>query len=324
MQNVTALKTPYRNYRDFLIDRYGGKTYKLTVAGGRTCPTRDGAYGPKTGWGGCSFCDVYGSASYYSNLNKSKPVVEQLQIAADGIRKRYQAEHFIAYFQSYTSSYEEIDAMLERYEQAAAFPGVVSVAMGTRPDCLPDVMLDKIAPLLDRVDLQIELGVQSFQDATLEWFDRGHDVACAIDAIERLQAFASRQAFRRGRMDTVVHLIFGAPMESDGDIVEAARTINRLGVKAVKIHHLHVLKRTKLAARLGRQEFRLVELDEHLNKVALFLRHLSPDVVIHRTHAKSGHNEDLIGPGWSNQASYPVEMLRKLMISRGWHQGQLC
>lgn len=316
---------PFTTYSDSLIRRYGSKTYKLTVSGGRTCPTRDGTFGPKKGWGGCSFCDVHGSASYFANMRKEMPVRLQLEAAASAVRKRFKAEKFVAYFQSYTTTHEEIAEFKERYDEAVGFPGVVRLAVGTRPDCLPDEVLELLGGYLDRVDVQLELGVQSLNDSVLDWFDRGHDAAAATDALKRALSY-SRQFRNEGKpheLDVSAHLILGAPMETDSDLIHTARTLSELGVHGVKLHHLHVLKKTKLERRYKAGEFRFLGMEEYFERAALFLRHLDPHIVIHRTHGLAPHPEELVGPDWSLLKIHPVEQFKRWMHERGWKQGDL-
>jgi radical SAM protein (TIGR01212 family) len=317
--------TPYLTYGQALQKRYGGKTYKLTLSGGQTCPTRDGTFGPRKGWGGCSFCDVHGSASYFANLRKELPVRMQLEAAASGVKKRFKAEHFVAYFQSYTTTHEEIAEFQKRYDEAIAFPGVVRLAVGTRPDCCPNEILDVLASYTDRVDVQLELGVQSLQDEALDFFERGHDAATALETLERALNY-SRKLKASGakyELDVSAHLIIGAPMEKPEHLIESARTLSRLGVHGVKLHHLHVLKKTKLEKRLKTGDFGLMTLEDYFERAAVFLRHLDKNIVIHRTHGLAPHPEELVGPAWSSQKLHPVEMFKKWMHERSWRQGDL-
>jgi radical SAM protein (TIGR01212 family) len=322
---VQVNTAPYLTYSESLVRRYGAKTYKVTLSGGRTCPTRDGTFGPRKGWGGCSFCDVHGSASYFSNLRKDLPVRLQMDAAVGAIRQRFKAQHFVAYFQSYTTTHEELSEFRARYDEAVAYPGVVRLAVGTRPDCLPDEVLELLASYLDRVDVQLELGVQSLQDAALDWFERGHDAACALDALRRALAF-SRRCRERGlkhELDVSAHLILGAPMETDQDLIATARILSEMGVHGVKLHHLHVLKKTKLERRYKAGEFRFLTMEEYFAKAAVFLRHLSPDIVVHRTHGLAPHPEELVGPEWSAMKIHPVEQFKLWMREKGWRQGDL-
>ncbi|MGZ3693306.1 MAG: TIGR01212 family radical SAM protein [Bdellovibrionota bacterium] len=321
----THAKAPFTTYSDSLIKRYGVKTYKITLSGGSTCPTRDGTFGPKKGWGGCSFCDVHGSASFFANQRRELPVRMQMDAAVGAIQKRFKAEKFVAYFQSYTTTHEEIAEFKERYDQAVAFPNVVRLAVGTRPDCLPDEILELLATYLDRVDVQLELGVQSLNDQVLEWFERGHDTACSIDSLKRALAFSQKlkTAGHQRELDVSAHLILGAPGESDEDIIRTAETLNALGVHGVKLHHLHILKKTKLERRFKSGEFALLSMEEYAAKASLFLRHLDEKIVIHRTHGLAPHPEELVGPEWSTQKIHPVEQLKRSMREHNWQQGDL-
>lgn len=317
--------SPYRVLSEALQARYGARTYRLTLSGGRTCPTRDGSFGPKKGWGGCTFCDQYGSASFHSDIRKELSLAQQLEEAAAGVKKRFQAEKFIAYFQSYTTSYQEIDAFREHYKLASEFPGVVALAVGTRPDCIPDAFLEMLFSYLERTDIILELGVQSFHDPTLDWFDRGHDAQTAADGILRAQEFARRaQALgAKGNFDCVAHIILGSPLETEADLIAGAHRLNGLGVTGVKIHHLHILTKTKLAAQFRKDPFPLPTLEEYQEKVALYLRHLDPRIVVHRTHATAPRGDELVGPDWSHMRAYPSQRLRMAMQERGWQQGDL-
>lgn len=317
--------TPFNTYSESLQRKYGGKTYKLTLSGGQTCPTRDGTFGPRKGWGGCSFCDVHGSASYFANLRKELPVKLQLEAAAGAIRKRFKAEHFIAYFQSYTTTHEQIQEFKARYDEAVAFPGVVRLAVGTRPDCCPNEVLEALSSYCDRVDVQLELGVQSLQDEALDFFERGHDAATALDSLERALALSRRLKSEQcpHELDVSAHLILGAPMEKPEHLVESARTLSRIGVHGVKLHHLHILKKTKLERSFKAGNFALLSMEDYFERAALFLRHLDPNIVIHRTHGLAPHPEELVGPAWSAQKIHPVEEFKKWMRARGWKQGDL-
>jgi len=199
---------------------------------------------------------------------------------------------------------------------------VVRLAVGTRPDCMPDEVLDLLASYLDRVDVQLEIGVQSFRDDVLDWYDRGHSVATAKDAILRALSVSQKNQ-RAGFFDVSAHLIFGAPQETERDLINTAHTLNELGVHGVKVHHLHVLRRTKLEKKFRNGEFPLPELAEYLERIALFLRHLHPRIAVHRVHGTAPHPEELVGPAWSMWRAHPVEKLKVLMLARGWRQGDL-
>lgn len=325
--------SPYRALSDELKARYGARTYRLTLTGGRTCPTRDGTFGPRKGWGGCTFCDQYGSASFHADIRKELSLARQLEEAAAGVRARFNAEKFIAYFQSYTTTHAEIADYREKYKIAVGYPGVVALAVATRPDCLPDEFVEMLATYLDRVDVILELGVQSFHDPSLDWYDRGHDAECSRAAIRRTREIAEAALVKlreaghpealagTRRFEIVAHMILGSPLETEAEVIAGARALNELGVDGVKIHHLHVLAKTKLAAELKRRPFPVPTLEDYQRIVALFLRHLDPRIVIHRTHATAPRGEEIIAPEWSYMRAYPSQRLRLWMLEQGWRQG---
>ncbi len=327
-------KPPFRSFKNMLLERYGVRTYKLTLNGGISCPTRDGTFGPKKGWGGCSFCDVSGSASFYAGNNQALPIKKQLERATLGVQKRFKAEKFIAYFQSYTTTLDDLKKFQDQYQDAIHFPNIVALAVATRPDCLPDEFLEMLVEYLDTVDVQLELGIQSFHNPTLDWYQRGHTAEVAIESIQRSVAFRDRAKAKekartrgkQGTLDVFVHLIFGAPLtatktDPKEEIIRTAHLLNELKVDGVKIHNLHILKKTKLAYLYQKSPFPLLSLEEHLEMVMLFLRHLHPSIVILRIHGAASREEDLLAPRWSNQRAYPAQRLALLMQKNGWQQG---
>ena len=173
----------YYSYSRYLGETFGEKTYKVTVASGLTCPTRDGTLGKR----GCAFCDVRGSSSFYGKQGRGLEISQQLQKRIPGVRDRYGASKFLAYFQSYTNTYSDIDYLREIYEAALAEPGISGLCVGTRPDCLPDAVLDLLEELARKHYVSLELGVQSFEDPTLEWLTRGHSGQCSIDALANVR-----------------------------------------------------------------------------------------------------------------------------------------
>ena len=183
----------YYSYNRYLQETFGGKTYKVVVASGLTCPTRDGTLGKK----GCAFCDVRGSSSYFGKQGRGLEVSEQLRKRIPGIRERFNAEHFLAYFQSYTNTYSDVEYLREIYEAALAEPGIDGLCVGTRPDCLPDPVIDLLEEIAKRKYVSLELGVQSFEDPTLEWLDRGHSGQCSIDALKKLRSNGAARSHLR-------------------------------------------------------------------------------------------------------------------------------
>ncbi len=302
----------FSSYSGYLQQVFGARTYKVTVSSGLTCPTRDGTLGKKA----CAFCDLRGSSSYFGKQGRGKSITDQLNQRLPEIRKRFASQKFLAYFQSYTNTYTDDSSYLEEiYEAALSHPEISGLCIGTRPDCLTDETLELLERLARRKYLSLELGVQSFEDATLQWLERGHDGQCSIDAMKRLRE-------RAPSVHVCAHLIFGSPTDSPESPEIAARLLNSSGVKGVKLHQLMVLEHTELARRWKEEaQFPVLSLEEYTGQVARFLEHLDPKIYIERLFALSSHRDELIAPKWSSERWEPHNFMRQWFADRGIRQG---
>lgn len=301
----------YYHYSRYLRETFGEKTYKVVVNSGLTCPTRDGTITR----GGCTFCDVRGSSSYHGKIGRGGEILSQIDRRLPGTRERFGARKFIAYFQSYTNTYSDAGYLREIYEEALSHPGISGLAIGTRPDCLPDSVIDLIEELAQKHYVSLELGVQSFEDATLEWFIRGHDGECSRQMLAKLRE-------RAPHVQTCAHLIFGAPTDSPTVARDAALELNRLGVRGVKLHQMMVLEHTKLAEMYRSAPFPILTVDEYAERVIAFLEHLDPAIYVERLQAKATHAKELIAPEWSKTHWEPYNRILEIMRDRGSHQGK--
>lgn len=300
----------YYSYNRYLQETFGEKTYKVTIASGLTCPTRDGSLGKK----GCAFCDVRGSSSFYSKQTRRLEVSQQIQKHLPGIRSRYNANKFLAYFQSYTNTYSDVEYLREIYEAALAEPEINGLCIGTRPDCLPDECLDLLEELAKKHYVSLELGVQSFEDATLEWFTRGHSAQCSIDALERV-------SLRAPHVHTCAHLMFGSPTDSPTAARDAALILNDSGVKGAKLHQLMILKHTELARRFEESPWRVLTIEEYSEICYDFLSHLSPSIYVERLAAKASHFDECLAPLWSRNHWEPHNRIREILLGKELQQG---
>jgi radical SAM protein (TIGR01212 family) len=303
-------REPYFSYNRYLKHTFGGKTYKVVVASGLTCPTRDGTISKKA----CAFCDLRGSSSYFGKQGRGKSISEQIQTRLPAIRDRFNAEHFLAYFQSYTNTYSDVEYLREIYEAALAEPGIKGLCIGTRPDCLPDAVIDLLEEIGTRHYVSLELGVQSFEDETLEWLTRGHDGQSSIDALTRLKE-------RAPHVHTCAHFIFGSPTDSLTAARDAALKLNELGVKGAKLHQLMILDHTELADRYRKEPFPTLALDEYASLVADFVANLDPSIYIERLCAQASHGEECLAPEWSKSRWEPHNRIREILAERGVVQG---
>ena len=300
----------YYPYSKYLQETFGGKTYKVVVSSGLTCPTRDGSLGKK----GCAFCDVRGSSSYFGKKGRGAEVGQQIRTRLPLIRERFGATHFLAYFQSYTNTYSDVEYLREIYKEALAEPGIDGLCIGTRPDCLPDAVIDLLEEIAQERYVSLELGVQSFEDLTLEWLTRGHDAHCSMDALKRLQLKAPH-------VHVCVHLIFGSPTDSEDAPKKAALLLNQFPIRGVKLHQLMILEHTELAERWKKESFPTVSIEEYSQQVSSFLEHLAPHVYLERLCATATHSDECLAPDWSRGRWEPHNQIRKFLDERNCIQG---
>lgn len=305
-----ASEESHYSYNRYLRKTFGARTYKVTVNSGLTCPTRDGTISK----GGCTFCDVRGSSSFNGKIGRSLEIVEQIDKRLPRVRDRFDAGKFIAYFQSYTNTYSDAGYLREIYTAALSHKDISGLAIGTRPDCLPDSVIDLIEELARTHYVSLELGVQSFEDRTLEWIVRGHDAECSREALRKLARVAPH-------VQTCAHLIFGCPTDSPTMARDAALELNALGVKGVKLHQLMVLKHTKMAEIYAEAPFPTLSIEAYSELVAEFLEHLSPEIYVERLCALSTHPDECIAPEWSRYRWEPQHKMREIFRARGTRQG---
>jgi uncharacterized protein len=298
-------------YSRYLQECFGEKTYKVVVASGLTCPTRDGSLAKA----GCAFCDLRGSSSYFGKRGRGQEVAEQIRARLPAVRERFGARSFLAYFQSYTNTYADVEYLRGIYEAALAEPGIRGLCVGTRPDCLPDAALDLLEELARRSYVSLELGVQSLEDPTLRWLERGHDAACSLQALQRLRE-------RAPSVHVCAHLIFGSPTDSPSAPRDAALLLADAGVRGVKLHQLMVLEGTELARRWRSAEsFPTLALEEYAELVRQFLEALPPEVYVERLCATATHKEECLAPEWSRERWSPHNRIRAYLSERGCRQG---
>jgi radical SAM protein (TIGR01212 family) len=194
----------------------------------------------------------------------------------------------MAYFQPASNTYAPPGVLRELYEQAISHPNVVGLAIGTRPDCVPDDVLDMLSELASRTYVAVEYGIQTMHNRSLEWMNRGHDHETSVDTIGRSQG----RGFKIG-----AHVILGLPGETHRDMMATADELTRIGVDSVKVHNLYAVRNTRLAEQLARGEIRLMERREYVRTLVDFLERLSPGVVVERTSGDAPPRY-LVGPAW--------------------------
>jgi radical SAM protein (TIGR01212 family) len=301
--------TPQRRYyafSRFLRERFGGKIYRVTIDAGFTCPNVDGTVAV----GGCVYCD---NRSFSPNRRLPRTGIrEQIERGIRALQQRYGAERFIAYFQAATNTYAPVTKLRNLYDQAVGHPQVVGLAIGTRPDCVADDVLDLIQGYARDRYVCLELGLQSIHDRSLDWMNRGHHFDSFADAVKRCQG--------RG-FDLCAHVILGLPGESGDDMLATAETLASLPVQAVKIHNLHVVKDTPLEEMHQAGTVRMLERDEYVSVVCDFLERLPPSMVIQRLSGEAPP-DFLVAPLWCLDKPGLLRAIDDELIRRDSWQGK--
>ncbi len=260
----------------------------------------------------CVFCDVWGSAAYPEI--RDDELNTQITALMEHLRRKYHANKFLVYFQSYTNTFVAVKKLEAYYEAALEHKDVVGIVVGTRPDCISQGLLDLWSNISKRTYLSVELGVQTFNDIFLDFLKRGHDSRCSMDAIEKISSIG---------VDVGLHYILGNPGETDKDIVELAQISNRLPIHNVKLHNLHILKNTTLEKYYLDGKFQPLDLNTYAERVRLFLEHLSPQIAVQRLGAVSSRWDELVAPEWTRYKMKTNQFILDKMSEKGSVQGKL-
>lgn len=306
------MSTPilYNDFPTFLRRHFPGKVQKVSLNAGFTCPNRDGT----KGWGGCTYCNNQTFNPDYCRTEKS--VAVQLKEGKCFFARKYPDMKYLAYFQAYTNTYAELEGLKRKYEEALEVKDVVGLVIGTRPDCMPEELLDYLEGLNKQTFLMVEYGIESTCDETLRRINRGHTYADTVEAIERTTG--------RGIL-TGGHVILGLPGETHDRMVEQADKLSELPLNTLKIHQLQLIRGTRMAHEYAENpsDFHLfTEVDEYIDWVIDYVEHLRPDIVIERFVSQSP-KDLLIAPDWGLKNYEFVVRLQKRMKERGAYQGKM-
>lgn len=271
----------YRDYADFLAEVFGpGKVQKLSVDAEFTCPNRDGTLG----LGGCAYCNNRAFSPDYKK--RLSPVAEQIAAGKRFFARKYPRMRYAAYFQSYTSTYGDIDTVTRLYEEAAAQPDVIGLIIGTRPDCMPDRLLERLAQMNRRLPVIVEYGAESSHDTTLARVNRCHTWAQTVNTANRTADAG---------LHVGLHLIMGLPGETEEMMLATVDRLNTLPISTVKFHQLQIIKGTRLAAEAETPA--TFTIDDYISLCTKIVRRLRPDIAIERFISQAPP-ELLIAPRW--------------------------
>ena len=284
------------------------KVQKISLNAGFTCPNRDGS----VGYGGCTYCNNQTFNPAYCRTEKS--VTEQLEEGKQFFARKYPDMKYLAYFQAYTNTYGELQELKRKYEEALQVPDVVGIVIGTRPDCMPDELLDYLEELNRRTFLIVEYGVESTDNGTLKRINRGHTFEVAEEAIRR----TAERGIRVG-----AHIILGLPGETREMLIRQAEILSTLPLTTLKLHQLQLIKGTRMAAEYAENptDFHLYTADEYIDLAIDYVEHLRPDIVLERFVSQSP-KELLIAPDWGLKNHEFTDKVKKRMRERDSFQGK--
>ena len=301
-----AMNKRYTDYNTYLRQIFGCRVQKISIDAGLTCPNRDG----QIGTGGCIYCNARGSGT--GAFAQGISIAEQVDRSKVLIAKRYKATKYIAYFQSFSNTYAPVYILKRLYDEALTIPGVVGLAIGTRPDCVDAGILDLLESYADQYLVWIEYGLQSVHDSTLRRINRGHDFDCFQKAV----------ALTRNRgIKICTHLILGLPGETREMMLDTARTVACMAIDGVKLHLLYVVRGTALETLYRQGHYRCLEQQEYVDIVCDVLELLPREMVIQRLTGDP-HPQELVAPVWSLQKTQTFSMIQETQINRDSWQGK--
>lgn len=287
----------YRKFNDYLKEKYGGRIQKIAIDAGFTCPNRDGTKAS----GGCTFCN---NQSFSPYAMSRKTVQEQIEKSMEFYKNRFKnIKGFLAYFQAFTNTYADVDTLREIYDQAMSYDEIIGMSIGTRPDVVPEEVLDLIASYtVEKPEIWVEYGLQTAHFRTLRKINRAHGVSEFIDAVLRTK--------KRPNIKICVHVILGLPDEDYEDMMETAKVIAALGVDGIKIHPLHIVKHTIMEKQYYKGEIKELDIKEYAKLAVDFLSYLPKDIIVHRITGEASE-EELIAPYWCSP-KYKQEVLKAI------------
>jgi radical SAM protein (TIGR01212 family) len=275
----------FNAYANYFRQTFGERVQKVAVNAGFTCPNRDGTIGT----GGCTFCNNQAFNPSYCKAEKS--VSQQIKEGMEFLSQRYKNPgKYLAYFQAYSNTYDEINILKRKYEEALKFPKVAGLVIGTRPDCIDDEKLDYFQQLAEKYYIILEYGIESCYNKTLQRINRGHDFESSVEAL--------RKTAQRG-IKTGAHIIFGLSGESRQEMLEEADILSKLPLNNLKFHQLQIFKDTQIEEEYMQHpdHFQLFGLEEYIDFIVKFLERLNPKIVIERFYSEAPPRF-LAGPRW--------------------------
>jgi radical SAM protein (TIGR01212 family) len=297
----------YRDLNSYFRDLFGCRVQKISLDAGLTCPNRDGTYSDQ----GCIYCNSRGSGT--GAFREGLTITEQLSKGKIALARRYKAQKFIAYFQSFSNTYAPLNTLRRLYQEALAVKDVVGLSIGTRPDCVDEPILTLLKELSETRLIWVEYGLQSARNETLTLINRGHDLTCFKNAVSATQSRGIR---------ICAHVILGLPLETKADMLRTAQFLADLKIDGIKIHLLYVVKGTRLEQLYRQGEYKCLEQEEYVELVCEFLEYLPGNMVIQRLTGDP-HPEELVAPEWSLKKNETLALIRTKLEAKDTWQGRL-
>ncbi len=282
----------YNNYTTYIKKTFGNRVQKISINTGFLCPNRDGTKGV----GGCTYCNISTFSPSYCRPKKS--IITQIDEGISFFSAKYKAQKYLAYFQAYTNTYAEIELVKELYSQAVSHPDVIGLVIGTRPDCISEELLDFLENLAKKYYVSLEFGVESTLDKTLELVNRCHTYQETIDAYE----MSKDRGIHLG-----AHIILGLPGETREEMMQHATEISKLPISSLKMHHLQIVRGTKMAKQLAEtpEMFDLFTVEEYVDFISDFISYIRPDIILERFISESPLNM-LVAPRWNGLKNFEI------------------
>ncbi|MBP1933930.1 TIGR01212 family radical SAM protein [Ammoniphilus resinae] len=296
----------YHTWNYHLREKFGDKVFKVMLDAGFTCPNRDG----KVAIGGCTFCSARGSGDFAGS--RRDDLKKQFHEIAGRMHQKWPKAKYIGYFQAYTNTYAPLEELRESYESILE-EDVVGLSIATRPDCLPDDVVEYLAEINQRTYLWVELGLQTVHESTAQLINRAHDFSTYVEGVEKL---------RKHNINVCSHIILGLPGETEEMMMETAKAVAKLDVQGIKIHLLHLLKKTPLVKLWEQGDLEFLSQEAYTKLVVDILEILPPEMIIHRLTG-DGPPDLLIGPLWSRKKWEVLNGIDKLLVKRNTWQGRL-
>ena len=283
---------------EYLRKRFGCKVYKIALNGGFTCPNRDG----KLGTGGCIFCSEGGSGEFAESERLS--ITKQIELGKEKVAKKIKDGKYIAYFQAYTGTYDKVERLRALFTEAIEHPDIVVLSVATRPDCLPEEVLDLLEELNRKKPVWVELGLQTIHEESARYIRRGYELYVYDKAVKDLRA--------RG-IEVITHLIIGLPGETRQDILESVRYVCGSGASGIKLQLLHILKGTDLEKEYQEGRIEVLSEDEYIEILKKCVDLIPETMVIHRLTG-DGDKKILLAPMWSANKKHVWNKIQKYVL----------